>query len=71
MNIYSFGNLGQYVQQKNLKLNADYKIKTGSSLDEMKEELKKSLESISDSQKTQSTNLTKATRSNIIRQKLR
>lgn len=66
------GRIGQYLQMKDLRLQAKTKIKTGQSLDAMREQLRKNLtaDARMAAQKTTQTDMTHTLRTTIIRQKL-
>lgn len=66
------GRIGQYLQMKDLKLQAKTKIRTGQSLDQMREELKKNqtIGARMTTQKTKQADMTSGLRTSIIRQKL-
>lgn len=65
------GRMGDYLKQRDLKLQAKYKMKTGQSLDALKEQLRKNNTFEARTIRAQKTRMTDDTKVSIIRQKLR
>lgn len=65
------GRMGAYLKQRDLKLQAKYKMKTGQSLDALKEQLRKNNTFEARTIRAQKTRMTDDTKVSIIRQKLR
>lgn len=65
------GRMGAYLKQRDLKLQAKYKMKTGQSLDALKEQLRKNNTFEARTIRAQKTQMTDDTKVSIIRQKLR
>lgn len=64
------GRMGDYLKQRDLKLQAKYKMKTGQSLDALKEQLRKNNTFEARTLRAQKTQMTDDTKAAIIRQKL-
>lgn len=66
------GRIGAYAAQQNMRLEAKYKLKTGQSLKDIKEQLREALrESLGTQQTQKSSSMSDSTKISIIRQKLR
>lgn len=65
------GRMGAYLKQRDLKLQAKYKMKTGQSLDALKEQLRKNNTFEARTIRAQKTQMTDDTKVSIIRKKLR